>query len=509
MMKRRGGLLAGSAIVMLAVAASATPKTWPKKSHDPKADDAKPAPTAPAKPVDAPIKVTPKPAVVAKPTAKPIAKPVAPAPVVAVVEPVATPAEPVVAEPVVAEPVVAEPVVAPVVVEPVVAEPAVAVEPEPEPEPELAPVAVEPEPAPVAVASVTVAAPAPLVGYEKGFFIHSADGHNALSIQGRVLPRYTSESKVASGTRNGTNSFEIHDALLVLEGYTFSKQVQYEAEINFGGGSVALENFYSDLELGPVQLRVGQFTRPFSRQQIISSGAQEFDDRAITDKAFGAGRDIGLAIHDDYTKSPPFEWAFGIFNGTGEAPQFTGTVDPDTNAVTGAFSNVPVKFKPVFVGRVGANFNKIKGYSEGDLEGGAPRAAVAASAYVEGDVDNDHAKAMRFEADSVFKAYHFEADLALYQETAQRMEWTDGAHHQRGFHTQASYAIDGHHLIGARFAVVVPEQAHAYTTETTFGYSLFMNGHDLKWQTDLSMIHDVSKPMGDDLRARTQIQIGF
>ena len=42
-------------------------------------------------------------------------------------------------------------------------------------------------------------------------------------------------------------------------------------------------------------------------------------DRAIVDKAFGNGRDVGLMLHNNYTKSPTLEWAAGVFNGTGDA----------------------------------------------------------------------------------------------------------------------------------------------------------------------------------------------
>ena len=71
-------------------------------------------------------------------------------------------------------------------------------------------------------------------------------------------------------------------------------------------------------------------------------------DRSITDKAFLGSRDIGIAIHNFYEKSPFFEWVVGVFNGTGDGAKFTGTNDPVTNVVTGGpLTNIPTKFKPV------------------------------------------------------------------------------------------------------------------------------------------------------------------
>jgi len=397
---------------------------------------------------------------------------------------------------------------------PVVVEVAPAVEPEPDPAP--SPVS-EQTPAPrhdvETISATSVPPPAPVTaGYAKGFFIHSADGKQALALQARVMPRYTSERTLAKdGTFTTTSAFALNDAILQFSGFTFTPAVAYKAEIQFGKGSVALKDFYTDLRIAPATvLRVGQFPRPFSRQQITSGGAQELDDRAITDKAFGAGRDIGVALHDDYTKSPPFEWAIGVFNGTGEAPAFTGTSSPDTNMVTGSFTNVPARFKPVFVGRAGANFGKINGYSEGDLDDSQPCGAVAVSVLTEGDYDKDHKAATRTELDGVFKVHGLALDAAVYGESLKQTGMGPTTYTQkRGVHAQASFTIVQRHMIAARFAIVDVPGDHTYQTETTFGYSMFLRGHDLKWQTDVSMVHDVAHAMGDDLRARTQIQLGF
>ena len=66
-----------------------------------------------------------------------------------------------------------------------------------------------------------------------------------------------------------------------------------------------------------LHLRVGQWKRPFSRQQLTSSGKQEFVDRSLTDKAFGAGRDVGMMVHNNFTRAKGLEWAAGVFNGNG------------------------------------------------------------------------------------------------------------------------------------------------------------------------------------------------
>jgi hypothetical protein len=47
-----------------------------------------------------------------------------------------------------------------------------------------------------------------------------------------------------------------------------------------------------------------------------------------------------VALHGAFEKSPAIEWAFGVFNGTGEAVRFGGTADPETRTVTGSFQSI-------------------------------------------------------------------------------------------------------------------------------------------------------------------------
>lgn len=107
---------------------------------------------------------------------------------------------------------------------------------------------------------------------------------------------------------------------LVLEGNLHGKNLLYKFQSDFGKGVPSVKDAHVDVRLsGDAWLRFGQWKRPFSRQQINSSGRLEMTDRSITDKAFGAGRDVGIAIRNDYEKSPEIEWTLGVFNGRGEA----------------------------------------------------------------------------------------------------------------------------------------------------------------------------------------------
>jgi hypothetical protein len=253
------------------------------------------------------------------------------------------------------------------------------------------------------IVSAATAAPAPaaeekkeekqLVGYDKGFFLTDSKGLFKLVINGRLQGRFTFQN-VESHKTDDTGAdvsateaekgyqFSIPQARLKLSGYVFSDRVNYWLQADFGNkGNPILHSAFGDFVLvkDALHVRVGQWARPFSRQQITSSGNFRMVDRAITDKAFGCGRDIGVALHDNYEKSPKLEWVIGLFNGTGDKPWFDGDVTSTVNddgtvsseiSSKSGFTNVPDRFKPALVGRIGFNTGGIKGYSEGDLEAG-------------------------------------------------------------------------------------------------------------------------------------------
>ncbi|MBK7077951.1 MAG: hypothetical protein IPH44_37370 [Myxococcales bacterium] len=207
-------------------------------------------------------------------------------------------------------------------------------------------------------------------GYDKGFFIKSDDGKFSLKIKARVQP-YLALTRSKTPAADWTGAFEVRRARLILEGNLHGDDLRYKIQTDFGKGNPSLKDWYADARLsGSTWVRAGQWKRPFSRQQITSSGKLELGDRAITDKGFGAGRDIGIALHNGYEDSPAIEWIVGVWNGTGDAASFAvDLTDPDDPAVS--VSNVPREFKPAFIGRVGLNSEGIKGYSEADLEGRA------------------------------------------------------------------------------------------------------------------------------------------
>jgi hypothetical protein len=373
----------------------------------------------------------------------------------------------------------------------------------------------------------------PLVGYDKGFFLTDPKGLFKLVIGARMQGRFTFEKieshktndageDIAATTKDPEYDFRIARARLKLSGHVFSERVAYLFQVDFGKGNPMLKDYYADLGLVPdvLYLRVGQFKRPFSRQQITSSGNQELVDRAITDKSFGAGRDIGVMLHNNYEKSPKLEWALGMFNGTGETPWLDGDVTSTVNddgsvsseiSPKSAYTNVPTRFKPALVGRIGFNTGKIKGYSEADLEGGPFRLGMGTSVQANFDSDETGGAGTKGEVDFIMKAAGFSLNGAAYLASVQDgAGFKDQKYGAWGLHAQAGYVIKEHVQPVVRYALVDPDGDDNNTQEIMGGLSIYIFQHNLKWQTEAGALLRQDPAGGlTDFVLRSQLQLGF
>jgi hypothetical protein len=392
-------------------------------------------------------------------------------------------------------------------------------------EPSVVPVPAPVEPAPPApVESAPAEKKAANVGYDKGFFIRSDDEKFSLEITGRVQPFFNLSRTETAETKNVASNFEIRRARVTLEGNVHTKKLLYKMQADFGKGYVTLKDFHVDAELTQdVWLRAGQWKRPFSRQQINSSGRLEVADRSITDKAFGAGRDIGIAIRNDYEKSPGLEWVVGVFNGTGDAASITSTttVDPTTGeatTTTGLPTNVPKELKPAVVGRVGINRGGLKGYSEADLEGGPLRFGVGASVWLEGDYDENDQSNQRVELDGVVKVEGLSLSGGVYYMTEQDgdsiSDYTSGL---VGFHAQAGFfLVPKHWQAVGRFGLVSDQnnptddvKSARDQQEISVGGNFYGFGHDAKIAAAVRFTKIGEAGYGDNILFELGANVGF
>jgi hypothetical protein len=400
--------------------------------------------------------------------------------------------------------------------------------PEPPPVPEASDPAQAPEPppAPEAPAPVVAAEPAeptePAVAptgaievkYDKGLSIRSADGMFGLDLAFRGQLR--AELVRTEAADELQSRFLIARLRVPIEGYALGPDNRFKIEFDFGGlGNPGLKDYYFDHAFSDaLRLRVGQWKRPFNRQELSSDFAGEFNERSITNGFVGGGRDLGVALHNGYEKSPEgVEWALGVFNGTGERSRQTLVCTDPTDITTctpSAPSNVPGDIGPMLVARVGWNQGGIKGYNEGDYEGGPLRLAVAAGYKVDlqdlaedanGDLQLQHAATVDF----ITKVQGYAvsgAAMLVKQGSADPL---------LGFYGQASaFVLPKQIQLAARFSFYqVNKDTDTDRIEALGAINWFFDGHALKWMTDAGILQTMSDDDVTDFQARTQVQFTF
>lgn len=358
----------------------------------------------------------------------------------------------------------------------------------------------------------------PVAGFQQGFFIHSADRNYTVHLTARLQLRYHVEAPVEDLGSPTAHAFSIPRARLKLAGRMFVRDFTYLMQVDCGRGFFSLKDFFLNYGIFPGVLHVqaGQFKRPFTRDVLFSGSTLDFMERSITEAMFGAGRGIGVMLHNDFLASPTFEWAAGLFNGTGAAPDFVGDVrvDPDSGegeVVDGKFTNIPAQLEPRVVARVGYNYRNIDGYAQPDLVGGPLRFGVGASGQATFDQDDDDDSQIQMALDWIVKLYGFAATGEVYASTYQTGKTYKKQDFQAlGAFAQASYVIAERVQPALRYAFVWRDDIDRVVHEAAGSVTVYIFANHLKWQADLAaLLTEEGGALTQDLRFRTQVQLQF
>ena len=351
------------------------------------------------------------------------------------------------------------------------------------------------------------------VTYDKGLTFKSADDAYELKLGLRSQFRWDLARKDVDDTEF-QSKFLLPRLRLQFEGHAFGKAQPYKIEFDFANkGAAVLKDAWVEHALRKdLRVRAGQWKRPFNRQEIVSDFGSELVERSIMNEFVGGGRDLGVALHNNYEKSPDgLEWAIGIFNGTGEKPASAITCVPGATpadppvCTSGTPTNVPGDLGPALVVHAGWNSGGIKGYSEGDLEGGPLRFAAAVSYRMNphdldedaaGDLDIEHAVV----GDVMVKVSGLAASVAI------GLVKDGQADAEIALYGQASYLLVPKKLLAAARFAQVPvgdESRH----EILGGFDYFLHGHSLKVMADAGVLHTTGRTGTSDLQVRTQLQL--
>ncbi|MEZ4400769.1 MAG: porin [Kofleriaceae bacterium] len=370
---------------------------------------------------------------------------------------------------------------------------------------------------PVAAVVPVEAAPAPAsadagvkVSYDKGLTFESGDGDYELKLGLRSMFRFET---VRPDGGEFQSRFSTPRLRLQLEGHAYGAANGYKVEFDFANkGAALLKDFYVEHAFAKdLRVRAGQWKKPFNRQELVSDFGSDFLERSIVNEFSGAGRDLGVAVHNNYEKSPDgLEWAVGVFNGASEKPKTAITCQPGTlptdppTCTLGSPSNVPSDFGPALVARVGWNAGGIKGYSESDLEGGGLRYAVGLSyrnnlRNLARDANDDLTIEHAVVLDGMVKVEGLDvtAAVAVVKDGA--------ADAELGFYGQAGYMLAPKRLLGSVRFAQIPSGAGTLN-EILGGVDYFVKGHSFKWMLDGGVLHDTNGAGTTGLQIRTQLQ---
>ena len=252
------------------------------------------------------------------------------------------------------------------------------------------------------------------------------------------------------------------------------------------------------------EIAFGQFKVPLGRQEMTSSGRQQFIDRDIFSFEFTRGRDLGAQIEGVLAKGK-FSYMAGVFNGNAASRLQNDNAKFQYNA--------RAVFEPW--GSVG--------YSEGDFESkDKPLLAVAVDfeqndqAYTSAVSDN--LKTTLWGGDIVFKYKGFSAFAERF--TRNRRPQPAGVRdpsqpvtatlpfHSDGWHGQLGYFLKRDKVeVVARYATYDPSDrvANNDRTETGGGLNYFVNKHLLKVQLDFRQLESSDHTRSKELRVQSQV----
>lgn len=308
-----------------------------------------------------------------------------------------------------------------------------------------------------------------------------------LNVGAQVQVRYSYLDREGEDARG---SFGIRRARLRLGGTAY-QHFAYAIQVDLGGANARLLDANIRYALAPMAtVWFGQGKPPFGRQQLTSSGNLQMVDRAMPDGRFAPGRQVGMALLGQ-NAARTFEYGAGVYNGNGIA-----AANPD--------------MRHMVVGR--AVWTPLGAYAPVESAfdyPSDPRVALGVSAMhnagVQAEGDGDMA---RIGLEGAFKVRGVSTTGEYYHERLSPVVG-DGLD-TRGWYVQGGYLFPGRqHELAARYGAISSEMpANTDMVEAGIGYSLYLNAHRAKLQTDLRTVERKAVDTRD-LELRVQFQLNL
>jgi len=354
----------------------------------------------------------------------------------------------------------------------------------------------------------------------KGFTFTSPDEKFNLSLGARLQARYTFND---NNITQDVSEWRVRRMKLFMSGYAYTKDLTYKLQVNFADSKLLEDAWLNYRLMDEAQALFGQEKVQFARQEITSSGAQQFVDRSNATDTFKMGRDAGLMLHGKVANGL-VNYNLGGYGGVGQNIQRTSTDNAFAARITVnpfgemAYSEADLEHSSKPLVSIGANYfmDALKKTSSTAFESNNLSFAGSGGWLGKGSSTFNASEKVAidtFGIDAAFKWMGFSAQSEYFAGFADG-HVSGKKLRAEGFYAQAGYFIVPKHLeIAARYSFVDPnrDKSRDLQTETQGAVSYYFNRHNLKLQADVTNIHKQQSVTAstDDMQYRVQAQIIF
>ncbi|MBF0106192.1 MAG: hypothetical protein HQM16_12795 [Deltaproteobacteria bacterium] len=142
---------------------------------------------------------------------------------------------------------------------------------------------------------------------DKGIRFETADQNYSMTLSPRIQVRYAYSNR--EGPANDAQSVILRRVYFSIFGSVFVKDLTYYLRLNLNPGSTTavvsnvLEYSWLDYRFSDtLHVQTGLLKLPFNRQEMTSSGKQQFVDRSLANERYNLDRSLAFVVHGE-----PFE----------------------------------------------------------------------------------------------------------------------------------------------------------------------------------------------------------
>lgn len=369
-------------------------------------------------------------------------------------------------------------------------------------------------------------APKLLASYDDGLKLKTDDGRFSAKMnfrgQFRLNDLNSSDLPLEPDGIDSESGAQVRRARFKISGHLFKEWITYKMEYAFEGNR--LIDFYGQLQpKDEFGVRLGQWKIPYNRERVDSSGAQQFVERSVVNRAFTVDRQQGLTFQGKLFKGTHAESRYwlGVFNGTGRG----GELDDDSDPMYLAryqwsfmgrdlkWSQSDVKRRDKAAGSLAfATATTVGPYTRFSSSGGGQLSGFMPGVSQQYKIDQWVGEfAYQHKGLSIQAEYH---EKEIDDRVNVVITELDGLYAQVGYFFHEAFDGFPEPLeIAYRFARVDPESGvmQPREREDTVAFNWFFNGHKNKVTLDISDL-ETTLPMGstdEGFRARLQWDVSF